>query len=278
MPADVAAAGPAAAVQDDAEDDEADDGQDLDDGEEELGLAVALDAEEVDDDDEHEEDGDPGVVVDAAVRPVVDGEGGRDDLQREHDEPLQGVAGVSRSARQRSGRGAGGVIGDLLPAHGEAPGGIQEAGRVGGEGAGDGEQDGHLAQGVDGAVHHDADEDEGDEEGGGPALGQGAAAADEQAGADAAADGDHLQVTALEVGELAVASAALDVEDAAVGADGALGGGVGIGVALEAVDEARGPGGAVFLVMAIFGGEGGGAFGRVVQVHVFLMVRHVRSS
>ncbi len=47
---------------------------------------------------------------------------------------------------------------DLLPAHGKTPSRVQEASRVGGERASNGEGNGHLAQSVDGAVQHDADQ------------------------------------------------------------------------------------------------------------------------
>lgn len=79
------------AVQDDAQDDVAHNGNDLDDGEEELGFTVALDSEQIDGDDQDQEDGDPGVVVDAAIAPVLDGDGGSDDFQRQDNEPLHGI-------------------------------------------------------------------------------------------------------------------------------------------------------------------------------------------
>lgn len=79
------------AVQDDAQDDVAHNGNDLDDGEEELGFTVALDSEQIDGDDQDQEDGDPGIVVDAAIAPVLDGDGGSDDFQRQDNEPLHGI-------------------------------------------------------------------------------------------------------------------------------------------------------------------------------------------
>lgn len=79
------------AVQDDAQDDVAHNGNDLDDGEEELGFTVALDSEQIDGDDQDQEDGDPGVVIDAAIAPVLDGDSGSDDFQRQDNEPLHGI-------------------------------------------------------------------------------------------------------------------------------------------------------------------------------------------
>lgn len=79
------------AVQDDAQDDVAHNGNDLDDGEEELGFTVALDSEQIDGDDQDQEDGDPGIVVDAAIAPVLDGDSSSDDFQRQDNEPLHGI-------------------------------------------------------------------------------------------------------------------------------------------------------------------------------------------
>lgn len=91
--------------------------------------------------------------------------------------------------------------------HGKAPAGVDKASRVRVEATRDGIHDGHLAQRVDHVEHHDADDDEVDEQAAGPAVGEGAARADEEAGADGAADGDHVQVAALH--------AAVHLDDAA---------------------------------------------------------------
>ena len=89
-PADVAGgrgaegrvAGKPADVDDGGEDDEADDGGDFDEGEGEFGFAVAFDAEEVDDDDQHQEDGDENGFVELVV-PVADCYGGCDEFEGE---------------------------------------------------------------------------------------------------------------------------------------------------------------------------------------------------
>lgn len=158
--ANVAALGTTTDVQDDTEDDETDDGDDLDDGEDEFGLTITLHTEQIDGNNDDEENGNPGGVVDLALVPVVDGNRGSDDLERQDNQPLQGV----------------------VPAHGETPCRVDEASRICGEGTGDGEQDGHLTQSVDGAVQHDADQTEGDQERSGASVGQGLAGADEQTG------------------------------------------------------------------------------------------------
>ncbi|KFZ20242.1 hypothetical protein V501_00254, partial [Pseudogymnoascus sp. VKM F-4519 (FW-2642)] len=84
--ADVAAVGVAGAVYDDAEDDEADHRDDFDEGENELGFAIAFDAEEVYGDNENEEDGDEDGAVERFI-PEIDSYAGGDDFDRENDEP-----------------------------------------------------------------------------------------------------------------------------------------------------------------------------------------------
>lgn len=86
-PADVACVGTAVGgsapdVDDDAEDDEADDGDDFDGGEDELCLAVAADAEQVDGDDQEEEERDEAGDVQTALIPELDGQGRGDDFER----------------------------------------------------------------------------------------------------------------------------------------------------------------------------------------------------
>ena len=53
---------------------------------------------------------------------------------------------------------------DIIPAHGETPGRIDEAGRVGIEASGDGEHDGELSQRIDDVEDHDTDDAEGDDQ------------------------------------------------------------------------------------------------------------------
>lgn len=115
---------------------ETNDGSDLDDGKDELGLTVALDTKHVDRDNQHPEDAHPRGIGDTRA-PVIDGDRRGDDFQRQDNQPLESI----------------------VPAHSETPGGIEEACRVVREGTGDGKQHSHLTQSLDGAVQHRADED-----------------------------------------------------------------------------------------------------------------------
>jgi hypothetical protein len=63
---------------------------------------------------------------------------------------------------------------------------------------------------------------------------------------------------------------ALDIEDSAVGADDALGSGMGVGVALETAEDALRPGRLVVVLFAIFGGVGGAIRGGVVVLECLL--------
>lgn len=92
FPANVSSFGSAAAVEDDSEDDEANDGDDFDDGEDEFGCSetlamirvsmskfeltftISLHAKHVDGDNQDEENGDESVVVDAPVVPELNGQ------------------------------------------------------------------------------------------------------------------------------------------------------------------------------------------------------------
>jgi len=65
---------------------------DLDDGEDELRLAISPNAEHVDSDDQEKEDSNPGIVVDGAITPELDRDRCGDDLERQNDKPLQSVA------------------------------------------------------------------------------------------------------------------------------------------------------------------------------------------
>ncbi|KAJ4169847.1 hypothetical protein NW754_005994 [Fusarium falciforme] len=53
-------------------------------------------------------------------------------------------------------------------------------------------QGAQVSQRMHGAIHHDAYESKGDEQGCGPAVGQDLAAGDKETGADAAGDGNQL--------------------------------------------------------------------------------------
>nr|POE63509.1 hypothetical protein CFP56_04412 [Quercus suber] len=108
---------------------------------------------------------------------------------------------------------------------------------------------------MDGAVHHDADQDEGDEHTRGPAVRQRRAAADEETGADGASDGDHLEMSSLQTplqgGVGGIGRGILHIVDLAVGAGMDLRRGMCVRIASEAVDEARRPGGLVWCMSAV---------------------------
>lgn len=55
----------------------------------------------------------------------------------------------------------------LLPAHCESPCGVEEPGRISGEGTGDRKQNSQLAKCLNRTKHKNADDDKGDDEGSG---------------------------------------------------------------------------------------------------------------
>lgn len=73
---------------------EADNGSDFDGGKDKLGLAVALDADEVDDGNEDEENSDKDGLVQLVV-PVLDCQCAGYNLQRQSKQPLKGVTNMS---------------------------------------------------------------------------------------------------------------------------------------------------------------------------------------
>lgn len=76
-------------VDDDTEDDEPNDGGNLDDGEYKLCFAIPFDAEQVDGDNEHQKYGYECMVRHTRiVGPVLNGEGGCDNLEWKDDQPL----------------------------------------------------------------------------------------------------------------------------------------------------------------------------------------------
>lgn len=255
------------AVQDDAQDDVAHNGNDLDDGEEELGFTVALDSEQIDGDDQDQEDGDPGVVVDAAIAPVLDSDGGSDDFQRQDNEPLHGITirAVSMIVpllplllshtivdwKKQKG------CANSLPTHRKAPRGVDEACRVGREGSGYGEEHGHFSQGVNGGVHHDADEGESNNQRRRPSCCERRTRSHEQPGTNGTSNRNHLQVTTFQRSRqgrgCGAVGRAVDVEDSSIGADDGLGSGMGIRVALEAVDDSGRPFRLLSHVFAVLG-------------------------
>ncbi len=110
------------AVNDNTEDDEADNGSDFDDAKNEFDLAVTSNAKDVDNANTDQEDGDPDTDVDGRSACVlgVGPEGNCDtssgQLERQDDQPVHGI----------------------VPAHGKAPSGVDEADRVGIEGTSNG--------------------------------------------------------------------------------------------------------------------------------------------
>lgn len=76
---------------------EADDGDDLDDGENELCFTVAFDAKHIDGDDDAEEDRNKDSPGQRFV-PVPDGETSSNNFEGQHSEPLHGVANMSARA------------------------------------------------------------------------------------------------------------------------------------------------------------------------------------
>jgi hypothetical protein len=91
-------------------------------------------------------------------------------------------------------RDGDGIVEPVVPCEGKAIAGADEASGVGVEGARDGVLGGELAEEDEGDVDDGADEGVGDEHAGGAALGEGAAGAEEEACADGARDGDHLDL------------------------------------------------------------------------------------
>ena len=142
-----------------------------------------------------------------------------------------------------------------LPAHCKSPRRIQESGGVGGERASNGEENCHFAQRMDRCVEHNANEGKRDQKRGRSSRFQRLAASNEQASADRASDGNHLQMAALQRPlqrrSGSVLDCGLDIVDSAVGAEGAFRGGVGVGVSPEAVDDAGAEGALVLGVLAV---------------------------
>lgn len=138
---DVALVTDTTAVDDNTEDDEANTGADLDDGENKLNLTVTADTKDLDNHKDDEEDGDPDSHVDI-FSPELDGDGSGDEFERKHGQPSKSV----------------------LPTHGETPRRIDEADDVGKEGTVDGVEDSHLSESQACAEKHDTDDEISDEE------------------------------------------------------------------------------------------------------------------
>lgn len=83
----------ATAIDNYTEDGEANDCQYLDDGEDKFSLAITANSEEVDQDDEHPKDYDPGSWIDTlSSMPKLKSNCSCSDLEGQCDEPLQGIA------------------------------------------------------------------------------------------------------------------------------------------------------------------------------------------
>ncbi|KAG7758144.1 hypothetical protein KL911_001120 [Ogataea haglerorum] len=176
LASDVATFWTASAVEDDTEDDEADHGDDLDEGEHKLGLTVAPDSEEVDEHNHHVEDGHPRSRVDTRV-PEFDCQRGSHQLQREHHEPLQSV----------------------VVRHAETPAGRDESGVELDKRTGDRERDGQLTHGLHSKVDHETDESPRNDERGRASGREGASGTDKQTCSDRTSQSNHLDVSWLEV-------------------------------------------------------------------------------
>nr|POE51503.1 hypothetical protein CFP56_25710 [Quercus suber] len=111
---------------------------------------------------------------------------------------------------------------------------------------------------MDGAVNHDADEDEGDEQTRGTTIRQRAATTDEEPSPDRTSDGDHLQMSSFQtplqrrVGR-GGGSGIFNIVGLAVSAYMLRRSLMRVGIALEAVDESRGPRCFVWCVSAVLG-------------------------
>lgn len=141
LAANVALVAGTAAVDDDTEDHEANTGEDLDEGEDELDFTVAADTKELDDDKRSHEHANPDTHVNI-VAPEFDCQRGGNQLEGEDCEPGNGV----------------------LPAHCETPRRIDEADEVCVEGTVDGVEDSHFSEGVGHHEQHGADDGVADDE------------------------------------------------------------------------------------------------------------------
>ncbi len=147
------------------------DGDDFDAGEPVLRLCVGLHGKHVERQQQDEETHGP--ECRAGMRePELDDQGTRHELGRQRDRPAEPVVPADRKSQR----------------------GVDEALGVGFERAADGQLSRHLAQGLHHAV--DSESHDGIRQHGAPGSGlrDGAAAREEQAGADGTADGDHAEL------------------------------------------------------------------------------------
>jgi len=90
-----------------------------------------------------------------------------------------------------------GPLKDVVPAHGETPRRIDEAGGVSVETTGHGVHDSEFTESVDDVENHDSHEAEVNEEGRGTTVAEGTSGTDEETSTDRATDGDHVKMASL---------------------------------------------------------------------------------
>lgn len=140
-----------AAVDNDAEDDEANTSNDFDHGKYEFHFAITSDAKYLDQAEEDHKDGDPNADVNV-FSPILNGDRGGGEFEGQDCQPADGI----------------------VPAHSKPPGWVNEAHNVGIEGAIDRIEDRQFTEGLHGAQQHEADDDEADENAARTASSQGA--------------------------------------------------------------------------------------------------------
>jgi hypothetical protein len=171
----VTTTGRTATEDEDEGDDHEDDGsRELEDRRPELLLSVSDTTEDADDGDDNKEDSDPDGDADVLI-PVLNGDTAHDELERENDGPLENV----------------------VPAHGETPGRIDETGRVGVETTRDRVHNGELTKSEDSVEHHDTNDQEVHEERTGSTLAQSTTGTDEETSTDGTTDGNHVKMASL---------------------------------------------------------------------------------
>ncbi len=139
--AEVAVGRSASEDADEGDDHEDDDSGQLETAGPEFLLSVSEHAEDVDQNDEEKENGNPDTNVDVHA-PIADCETGDDEFKRQDNGPLE----------------------DVVPTHGETPRRIDEPGRISIETAGNGIHDGKLAQRIHDVEDHETDDAEIDDE------------------------------------------------------------------------------------------------------------------
>lgn len=170
--------GAAAKEDDDAENDEAHDGEQLDTGKPKLGLAKELNGNDIEEEHDEEDDGNPDGNVDlSGARPVVDDYTGGGGFCSDED----------------------GVDVPVVPAGGKGKGGIDEAlDKVGDGDAAHGQESDHFGKTVHDGPDNGHHEDVGHEEWRGAALAEDGTGTDKETGTDGTTEGEELNVSTLE--------------------------------------------------------------------------------